>query len=133
MTQIMPVIDSTHSQHGRDGVDSNTKTKATQLGNSLQVGGSELPAQASIAAVTEPAKLEKLSNDLNQIPAMKEKHLSFELSDDYPDPLLQVVDSDSGEVIRQIPGEAAIQIKERIAEGLENIGHSSGLLIETDT
>lgn len=133
MTQIASVIDSTSSMQGRDGVDHSTKPKAASPGNSMQVGGSELPAEAIITATTEPEQLHKLSQELNQVPGMKEKHLSFELSDDYPDPLLQVVDTDSGEVIRQIPGEAAIQIRERLAEGIENLGHESGLLLETDT
>lgn len=133
MTQISAVIDSTHSMQGRDGVDSTTKPKVVQAGQSEQVGGSELPAESVITATTEPEQMHQLSRDLNESPAMKEKHLSFQLSDDYPDPLLQVIDTDSGEVIRQIPGEAAIQIRERLAEGIEDFVYQSGLLFETDT
>lgn len=133
MMPLSPINDSTHSLQGRDGVETNTKPKSAQTGNTMQVGGSELPAHATVNAVTEPEKLEALKNELNQNKNWTSRQIAFELTEDYPTPILQVLDRTSGEVIRQIPGDEVIQMREKLAATLETMQTPPGTLIEIDT
>lgn len=133
MTPLSLNNDSTHSLQGREGVETNAKPKSAQPGNTMQVGGSELPAQASVNAVTDPEKLQALTKELNKAETFTSRQIAFELTEDYPTPLLKVLDSDSGEVIRQIPGDQVIQLREKLAQSLETMKPEPGTLIEIDT
>lgn len=133
MTPLSTVDDSTHSLQGREGVEHNIKPKAAEPGKAMQVGGSELPARATVNAVVDAEKMEALKNELNQSEAFRSRQIAFELTEDYPTPLLKVVDEVSGEVIRQIPNEDVLHIREKLAQSLETMEPQTGSIIEIDT
>ena len=129
MTEINSVVDSIHSLQGIEGV-STTKTPYAS-GKPLQATDEVLPEATNKVSQTRD-ELITLKNELNKVAEMKFHQVKFEVSDEHASPILMVVDSRSGEVIRQIPEENAITLKEMIAEGLAIMSQKTGLLLETD-
>lgn len=61
--------------------------------------------------------MEDLVEPVQQINAvMRPYGVQFELSDDYPQPITRLVDLESGDVIRQIPGEEVLQVASRLED-----------------
>ncbi len=120
-------LDSIRSFKGSEGVT----TQSRSSGNGLQ---------AQVAAVPEgqnrngqnPDELNALKDALNKVAEMAYHQLKFKISDENETAILIVVDARSGEVIRQIPEEDAITLKQMMAEGLAAMREKTGLLLETD-
>lgn len=127
MTEIPSGLDSIHILNGSEGV--------TQ---SRHQDGKNLQAEAAIQDESEAQRpqplvqVNALKDELNKIAEMAFHQLKFEVSEENNDAILIVVDARSGEVIRQIPEEKAITLKQMIAEGLAALNKKTGLLLETD-
>lgn len=78
------------------------------------------PGPRAERVATEPAFMVQVINEINTELARRQTGLRFVQHDALPRPLIQIVDQESGEVLRQIPNEAAV----RIAQAL------TGLLID---
>jgi flagellar protein FlaG len=66
-----------------------------------------------------PAELVEPLQRINDV--MRQHGLEFDLSNDDGHVITRVVDSQSGEVIRQIPGEEVLRIAERLGERQGNL------------
>ena len=120
-----------------------TSTLAKQDANSgLQIRQSqqaqpELDPRGTINAVEESAKkenakeqptekqLEELASNMSDMMSMMRKGLAFRVDDHSGTSVVSVLDVDSGEVLRQIPSEEALELAAKLTE-------VTGLLMKTE-
>lgn len=97
--------------------------------------GNSLPQQAANDAAFNPSTnprdsgntelIEQLANDLSVISDSLQRSLSFSVNQDTGDTVIVVRDSQTEEVVRQIPSESSLQLAQnlnRIREALESAG-----------
>ena len=67
---------------------------------------------------TEPdeEQLQQVATDLTDMVAMMQKGLKFSVDDDSGKRVIKVQDIESGDIIRQIPSEEALQLAQKITE-----------------
>ncbi|MCT8987231.1 flagellar protein FlaG [Shewanella phaeophyticola] len=67
---------------------------------------------------TEPddEQLQQVATDLTDMVAMMQKGLKFSVDDDSGKRVIKVQDIESGDIIRQIPSEEALQLAQKISE-----------------
>lgn len=75
-------------------------------GNNLPTDGKVLPQQP---AENKP-KLQEAVNQINAYVQTVQRDLSFSMDDDSGQTVIKVIDTDSGELIRQIPSEEVIAL-----------------------
>ncbi|MBE8167478.1 MAG: flagellar protein FlaG [Shewanella sp.] len=132
---------NTHTA-GTDVANANSKSKTvTESQSTAEV---VLPEQAPIDAVLNAANgvteiqkifesakaadvdaLTKAANELTEMMAVSRKSIQFQVHEQSGKTIVSVTDTESGEVIRQIPSVEAIELAERFAE-------MSGLLLKTE-
>jgi flagellar protein FlaG len=74
-------------------------------GEALPPKGKEAPSQ-----VADSAQISEAVTRINEIVQSIQRDLSFNLDEDSGQTIIRVIDSDSGELIRQIPSEEALAI-----------------------
>lgn len=94
---------------------------------SEEASGTTTDSQQSIERVNE------LVQELNDNSNIRRKNLELVVNDDIGQTIVKVVDSESGEVIRQIPSEELVRLSERLKESdkIDDIG--VGYLIDSVT
>ncbi len=119
-----------------------TSTLAKQDASGIQVKQSqqmqpELDPRGTINAVEESAKkenakeqptekqLEDLATNMSDMMSMMRKGLAFRVDDNSGTSVVSVLDVESGEVLRQIPSEEALELAEKLTE-------VTGLLMKTE-
>ncbi|PYE32765.1 flagellar protein FlaG [Idiomarina fontislapidosi] len=92
-----------------------------------EANGIATDSQQSIERVNE------LVQELNDNSNIRRKNLELVVNDDIGQTIVKVVDSESGEVIRQIPSEELVRLSERLKESdkIDDIG--VGYLIDSVT
>jgi flagellar protein FlaG len=107
--------------------DVEVKAQRTQARQEAQepVEKSTVPArQAPAAPPVEVHKIESVTRQIDSFLRSMNKSLQFRLDESTGRMIVSICDSETGEVIRQVPGEEAL----RIAQDLEN--RLSGMLDE---
>ena len=83
-------------------------------------GTPERPAVAEQAPETRPApdarELERIASDVRIRLKQLNTELRFEIEDNVEDLVVKIVDPETDEVIRQIPSEEMVEIRDRIDE-----------------
>ncbi|MCP4983458.1 MAG: flagellar protein FlaG [Gammaproteobacteria bacterium] len=101
-------------------------------GEALPQQGKELPAQ-----VADSAGISEAVSRINEIVQSIQRDLSFNLDEDSGQTIIRVIDSESGELIRQIPSEEALAIANRLRDlqkdTVNGSGVSQGLLFSDRT
>ncbi|WP_028765220.1 flagellar protein FlaG [Shewanella colwelliana] len=102
--------------------------------------GSELNPNAIIQAVDEsqkaedekddkpqqsPEEMQKLVAELSDMMSVMRKGLAFKIDEDSGTNIVSVMDVDSGDIIRQIPNEEALELAQKLSE-------VTGLLMKTE-
>ncbi|MCE9686686.1 flagellar protein FlaG [Shewanella sp. AS16] len=80
---------------------------------------------AAEAEHTDLEQLQKIATDLSDMMSVMRKGLAFEVDDTLDIPVVSVMDMDSGEVIRQIPNEEALELAQKLSD-------VAGLLVKTE-
>ncbi|MCS6205539.1 MULTISPECIES: flagellar protein FlaG [Shewanella] len=70
-------------------------------------------------------KLEQVASELSDMMSLMRKGLVFKVDDNSGVNVVSVMDIDSGDVIRQIPSEEALELSEKLSE-------VTGFLVKTD-
>ncbi len=89
-----------------------------------QVSGNSLPTEAEIATATaapkaQPVSAEQLKNEVakvNDYVQTVQRDLQFSVDDELERTVIRVVDSDSGELIRQIPEDIFLELARRLKD-----------------
>lgn len=89
-------------------------------GLALPEGGKVLPQQAKSEPVNivdlSKADLDKAVSDINNFVQNVKRDLSFKMDEGSGQTVIKVIDSDSGELIRQIPSEDVLAIAAQLRE-----------------
>lgn len=91
---------------------------ALQVGNNLPSDGQKLPADES-KSPADSGSIEKAVDEMNDHARMLRRQLEFSVDKDSGRTVIKVLDSDTQDVIRQIPGEEALQYARMLKQNSE--------------
>ncbi|WP_404398604.1 flagellar protein FlaG [Idiomarina loihiensis] len=128
-----------HSGMPPVGVSNNSEQK-TATGVTDLIGKAEKPiaipsektqtSEFSEKTVSDMVEdLQSVVDGLNVNDSMRQHNLEFKVNEELERTIVKVVDSDSGEVIRQIPSEELVAIAERIEQQAQDSDDSVGYFI----
>lgn len=84
----------------------------------LPQSGDDLPRNQGQAAADE-GQLKNAAGIMNEHVQQIHRQLQFNVDSDSGRIVIKVIDSDTDEVIRQIPGEEALELARKLAEGMD--------------
>ncbi|MDH2431312.1 flagellar protein FlaG [Pokkaliibacter sp. MBI-7] len=91
-------------------------------------------ADSGAAQQAEPASMSDLSksvDDINSIIQGQNRSLSFSVDEaNGKQPVISVIDTDTGNVIRQIPSEEVRKLATRIQELQHDLGQATGVMVD---
>jgi len=90
--------------------------------------GKSLPEEASLEEVSRQQVEEAVDQIKEQVQLVR-RGLQFSVDDDSGKTIVRVIDSDSGDLIRQIPSEEFVAISQAIAHNLERL---QGVLLKDE-
>lgn len=76
----------------------------------------------------ESIEIESAVNEISDFLQTTNRQLAFSVDESSERPIVKVTDSESGEVIRQIPSEEVLALSERIKELQADVGSAVGVL-----
>lgn len=112
-------LDLNNASH-KSGAERNSELAKNQLINA--------PEEAQEAPETElptPEKMQELASKMSDMMSMMRKGLAFRVDDTSGKSVVSVMDVESGELIRQIPSEEALELATKLTE-------VTGLLMKTE-
>ncbi len=74
--------------------------------------------------------LEEAISEVNEFVQTRNKQLNFSVDDDSGKQVVKVTDSDSGDIIRQIPTEEVLSLSRRIKELQMDVGSAVGMFFD---
>ena len=77
---------------------------------------------------SDPKVIEKALAEISEFVQSNNRKLAFSVDEDSQRPVVKVKDSESGEVIRQIPSEEVLALSQRIKELQTDVGAAVGVL-----
>ncbi len=122
-----------------DAAKNSRPVAQTELANVPASGGEALPPKGKElpAKVADSAEISKAVTEINEIVQSIQRDLSFNLDEDSGKTVIRVVDTESGELIRQIPSEEVLAIASHLREFQEDAvshnGIGQGLLFSDST
>ena len=123
---------SSAAENSRQVAKIDLATVPASSGEALPPKGKELPVQVAVSA-----EISKAVNEINEIVQSIQRDLSFNLDEDSGKTVIRVVNSESGELIRQIPSEEVLAIASHLREFQEDVvshnGIGQGLLFSDST
>ncbi|ACJ28297.1 Flagellin FlaG [Shewanella piezotolerans WP3] len=136
------VVDTNINQNGLVNQDKGSANALarTETVNKIQDGNtvnaqeqlSEELAQEKIQeekAAESPEEMEEVAEKLSDMMAMLRKGLTFKIDDSLGTQVVSVLDIDTGELIRQIPNEEALELAIKLHEKMAEM---DGLLMSTE-
>lgn len=94
-------------------VDAVSRMRATQ-GERSQAQTRE--AEASARKEAEPETLDEVVSGLNEMVQNLHRNLQFSVDDDSGETVIKVVDRETKEVVRQIPSEEVVRLRQRMQD-----------------
>lgn len=114
-----------------NGLQSSAETE-TKRQDVAAVTGKTLPPETTPAKETtqevSAEKVKEVVEQLNKHAQAINRDLHFSVDDDSGRTVIKVVNSDTAELVRQIPSEEVLRLSETIRESLEN---STGVIVQT--
>jgi len=91
----------------------------------------EAKVTQAVADITNE-EVESAVTEINQFVQFKNRELNFSFDDSSKRSVIKVTDSESGDVIRQIPSEDVLKLSERIKELQSDLGAAVGVLFNKE-
>lgn len=79
-----------------------------------------------------PANLESAVGEVSEFVQSQNRNLNFSFNEDSGKSVVQVTDSETGELIRQIPSEEVLRLSERIKDLQTDVGAAVGVLFNKE-
>jgi flagellar protein FlaG len=108
---------------------SRTQQEAAKLPTDVVAAKAEAKAKAETAPTG--AELGEAVESINQFVNAQMRTLNFSVDENSGKPVVKVVDFDTKDVIRQIPGEEVLKMASAIKRLQEDLGSATGLLINS--
>jgi len=123
---------SSVAKNSRQVAKTDVATLPGQGGEALPSIGKELPARAA-----DSAEIGEAVTRINEIVQSVQRDLSFNVDEDSGQTIIRVVDSGSGELIRQIPSEEALaialQLRDLQKDAVNGVEIGQGLIFSDRT
>ncbi len=123
---------SSVAKNSRQVAKTDVATLPGKGGEALPSTGKELPVQA-----VDSTRISEAVSQINVIVQSIQRDLSFNLDEDSGQTIIRVVDSESGELIRQIPSEEALaialQLRDLQQDAVNRVEIGQGLLFSDST
>ena len=123
---------SSVAKNSRQVAKTDVATLPGQGGEALPSIGKELPARAA-----DSAEISDAVTRINEIVQSVQRDLSFNVDEDSGQTVIRVVDSGSGELIRQIPSEEALaialQLRDLQKDAVNGVEIGQGLIFSDRT
>ncbi len=123
---------SSAAKNSRQVAKTDVATLPGQGGEALPSTGKEMPVRT-----VDTAQISEVVSSINKIVQNIQRDLSFNLDEDSGETIIRVVDSESGELIRQIPSEEAlaiaIQLRDLQQDAVDRVEIGQGLLFSDST
>lgn len=103
---------------------------ATKVGYS--VNDDEAVADTGNKKVTSTEDFALALDEVNHFVQSQNTKLTFSFDDSVNRTIVEVIDSETGELIRQIPSEELIQLSERIRNLLTDVGSTTGIFFNKE-
>jgi flagellar protein FlaG len=120
------------AKNSRQVAKTDVATLPGQGGEALPSTGKEMPVRT-----VDTAQISEAVSSINKIVQNIQRDLSFNLDEDSGETIIRVVDSESGELIRQIPSEEAlaiaIQLRDLQQDAVDRVEIGQGLLFSDST
>ncbi|MDV6328625.1 flagellar protein FlaG [Idiomarina sp. Sol25] len=134
------------------GIEIHSRVSAVGLPNDSEQKSSTRPvetfnkAESSKSLVSEGLKgserstvgsedgnqnIQKVAEELNVNQSIRQHNLKFDVNEDLGRTIVKVIDSETGDLIRQIPSEELVALAERIETQTQESGNSVGYLIDS--
>ena len=114
------------------------KNATTSLGKSSIVSAASEPSSLPQVSKRSEEKaenvekdLQKVTDELNVNQRIRQHNLEFKVNEDLGRTIVKVVDSESGDLIRQIPSEELVALAERIEKQTQELEGSVGYFIDS--
>jgi flagellar protein FlaG len=113
--------------------DKEIKTASRTQQEAVKLPTDVVAAKAEAKAETAPtgAELGEAVESINQFVNAQMRTLNFSVDENSGKPVVKVVDFDTKDVIRQIPGEEVLKMASAIKRLQEDLGSATGLLINS--
>lgn len=125
------------TSHVNDIERSQLGSLATQQGTSIKTNGTaDVANQLSDKSKEEQAPLiaddevENAANVLENFVSSEQNRVRFSVTEDTGRMVIQIIDQQSNEVLRQIPAEEVLEMASRVKELTDEIGKKTGILFE---
>lgn len=105
-----------------------TSLEGRQVASGTELASTLLPSDEAVTPPSEPAKpveREALTQALQQLNEQAKGRVEFSVDEDSGVSVVRVVDSESGDVLRQMPSEAMLKIAQRL------VSQGNGLITDT--
>ena len=132
MTNIILISDFVHQESSNTVADSTKRTHTNTFGETQNQTGLEASKTdtESDRAIVIP-ELQRLTENINKAIDNGSQQLRFEVDKETRSHIIKVVDKQTGEVIRQVPGEDLLKIRKALKEGTDKQQVPIGLLLDT--
>jgi len=94
------------------------KVEPVQITNSLPENGKELPFQEKESHASKES-IDNAVKEINEHVQLIQRELQFTVDEDSGRTVIKVLDSQTKELIRQIPGEDALDVAKKLSEGAD--------------
>jgi len=113
--------------------DKEVKTASRPQQEAAKLPTDEVAAKVKAEAEVAPtgAELGEAVESINQFVNAQMRTLNFSVDENSGKPVVKVVDFDTKDVIRQIPGEEVLKMASAIKRLQEDLGSATGLLINS--
>ncbi|EKT4485875.1 flagellar protein FlaG [Shewanella algae] len=119
LSNAVPVRTEVKPGQLKEAVPKNAETEATALLKPVD------EAEQNKEAQQDPEQLQQVAEELSNTMSMMRKGLAFKVDETSGTHVVSVMDVDSGDVIRQIPSEEALELAAKLSE-------VAGLLMKTE-
>lgn len=92
------------------------KVEPVQVTNSLPDGGKELPSRGNNSHGSKE-NVDDAVREINEHMQVIQRELQFTVDKESGETVIKVIDSKTKELIRQIPGEEALSVAQKISDG----------------
>lgn len=113
LLKIVGVAELPRANQG-SSVGKNLEVRVAEMGKEVAAPGGSLPQPEES---TEAEKVEEAVNQVNEYVQNLSRDLQFTVDQDSGRTIIKVLDSETHEVIRQIPPEELLQIANQLTEG----------------
>jgi flagellar protein FlaG len=123
---------STDSNSGSVGSSDTTSRNVTRLNATDNTNVSSENADTSISEEALQQDIEIAVGEVRDFVQSQQRNLDFSFSPESNQPVVQVTDTETGELIRQIPSEEVLALSDRIRGLQSDVGEAVGVLFSRE-